>query len=190
METVVQFEPVIRVTDDQFFEFCQLNRDMRIERNAKGGIVIMPPAGGDTGRRNAEIALQLGLWAKRDGTGTTFDSSTGFSLPDKAVRSPDAAWVSNARLALLSDEEKKRFLPLCPDFLIELRFPSDYLYDVQNKMHEYRNTGALLGWLIDPEERRVYIYRPHLPIEELEDPDEIAGGPELPGFTLDLREIW
>ena len=127
MEAVLNFQPVIDLTEDQFFEFCQLNRDVRIERNAKGEILVMPPTGGVTGAQNAEITMQLGLWAKQDGTGVTFDSSTGFVLPDRSVRSPDGAWVARWRYDALTEAQKDRFLPLCPEFVIELKSPSDYL---------------------------------------------------------------
>lgn len=187
---LVQLRPVIELTDEQLYEFSQLNRDLRIERTAEGGLLIMPPTGGETGDRNAEITMQLRLWAKRDGTGGTFDSSTGFRLPNGAVRSPDAAWVRRERLAALSAEEKKRFLPLCPDFVIELRSATDSLAPLQEKMQEYLDNGTQLGWLIDPARRRVYVYRPQSPIKELEQPETISAEPMLSGLTLDLREIW
>ena len=187
---VMYLRPVIELTDDQFFEFCQINRDLRIERTAQGELLIMPPTGGETGERNAEITMQLRLWAKQDGTGATFDSSTGFVLPNEAARSPDAAWVARSRLTALTAEQRKKFLPLCPDFALELRSPTDSLTAVQAKMQEYLDTGARLGWLIDPEQRRVYVYRPQTPVEILENPEAVSGDPILPGFTLDLREIW
>ena len=134
--------------------------------------------------------MQLRLWAKRDGTGTTFGSSTGFRLPNKAVRSPDAAWVRKSRLAKLTAKQKKKFLPLCLDFAIELRSPTDSLSILQDKMQEYLDNGAQLGWLIDPERKRVYIYRPQAPIEQLERPETVSGDPVLAGFVLDLREVW
>ena len=187
---IVHLQPVLDLTEDQFFEFCQINRDLRIERNARGELILMPPTGGETGDRNAEITMQLRLWAKRDGTGTAFDSSTGFTLPNKAVRSPDAAWVRKSRLAKLTAEQKKKFLPLCPDFAIELRSPTDSLSVLQDKMQEYLDNGAPLGWLIDPEQKRVYIYRPQAPIEQLERPETVSADPVLAGFVLDLREVW
>lgn len=187
---VVQLRPVVEMTEDQFFEFCQLNRDLRIERNAKGELIIMPPTGGQTGQRNVEITIQLGQWAKRDGTGVTFDSSTGFRLPGGAVRSPDGSWVRRSRLESLTDEQRRKFVPLCPEFVIELRSPTDSLSATREKMQEYLENGAQLGWLIDPEQRRVYVYRPGAPAEELDGPDTISGDPVLAGFTLDLREVW
>ncbi|MBI4639759.1 MAG: Uma2 family endonuclease [Candidatus Tectomicrobia bacterium] len=187
---IVHLQPVINLTDDQFFEFCQINRDLRIERTAQGELLIMPPAGGETGGRNSELNLQLRMWAKRDSTGVAFDSSTGFTLPNRAMRSPDAAWVKRSRLAMLTREQKKKFLPLCPDFVIELRSPSDTLRTLHAKMREYMENGAQLGWLIDPEGKQVYIYRPQSQVERLENPMALSGDPVLPGFVLDLQEIW
>jgi Uma2 family endonuclease len=187
---VVQLRPVVNLTDDQLYEFAQINRDLRIERNAHGELIIMPPTGGETSERNAEITLQLRSWAKSNGEGATFDSSGGFRLGNGAVRSPDAAWVRRARLDLLTPDERKKFLPLCPDFVIELRSPTDSLQMIQEKMQEYLENGAQLGWLIDPEERRVYVYRPNEPVQELQGPETISGSPLLSGFELDLRQIW
>ncbi len=187
---IVHLRPVLDLTDDQFFEFCQINRDLRMERTAQGELIVMPPAGGETGDRNAEITMQLRLWAKRDGTGTSFDSSTGFTLPNTAVRSPDAAWVKKSRLAKLTAKQKKKFLPLCPDFAIELRSPTDNLRVLRSKMQEYLDNGAQLAWLIDPEKKQVHIYRPQAPIEQLQAPQTVSGDPVLIGFVLDLREIW
>lgn len=187
---IVHLQPVLDLTDDQLYEFCQINRDLRIERTAQGELVIMPPAGWETSERNAEITMQLRMWAKRDGTGATCDSSGGFVLPNQAVRSPDAAWVKHSRLTALTAEQKKKFLPLCPDFVLELRSPADSLGVLQAKMLEYLDNGAQLGWLIDPEQRRVYGYRPQAPVECLEKPDTVSGDPVLPGFILDLRAIW
>ena len=187
---IVHLRPVLELSDDQLYEFAQINRDLRIERNAQGELIIMPPTGGETGQRNAEITMQLRLWAKRDGSGATFDSSAGFRLPNGAVRSPDASWVKKSRLAGVSDEEKKKFIPLCPDFIIELRSATDSLSVLKEKMQEYLDNGAQLGLLLDPEQRRVYAYRPGVEVEELEGPETISGEPILPGFILDLREIW
>jgi Uma2 family endonuclease len=187
---VLRLWPVVKLTDDQLYELCLLNRDWRIERTAQGELLIMPPTGGETGAQNSELAVQLGLWAKQDKTGLAFDSSTGFRLPNGAMRSPDAAWVRRARLAALTREQKQKFLPLCPNFVIELRSPTDSLSAVQAKMQEYIENGAQLGWLIDPQEKRVHIYRPQSQPECLENPSMIAGDPILPGFLLDLQPIW
>jgi Uma2 family endonuclease len=187
---IVQLRPVIEMTEEQFFEISQINRDLRMELTAQGELIVMPPTGGETGDRNAELTMQLRAWAKLDGRGATFDSSTGFRLPNGAVRSPDASWVRRSRLDSLTPEQMKKFIPLCPDFVIELRSPTDSLKVVQEKMQEYVENGAELGWLIDPEQRRVYVYRPHRPVEELTGPASLAGDPLLSGFVLDLNEIW
>lgn len=159
----LQMLPTLTMTDDQFFEFCQLNRELRIERTSQGDLIIMTPAGGGTSWRNSNIVIALGIWAKKDSTGVVFDSSGGFNLPNGATRSPDAAWVKRARLAQLTTEEKEKFLPLCPDFAIELRSPSDRLRDIQDKMGEYIANGLHLGWLIDPPNRQVFVYTPPQP---------------------------
>ena len=187
---VLHTRPALDMSDEQFFEFCQLNRDWRIERTAEGDLIIMAPAGGETGTRNAFLTTFLTSWALQDGTGMPFDSSTGFNLPNGATRSPDAAWVKRSRLATLTPEQKRQFLPLCPDFVIELRSASDRLKTVQDKMQEYIDNGAQLGWLIDPLDRRVSISRPGVEVECLDNPATVAGGPELPGFVLDLKAIW
>ena len=186
---LLHLPPDLHLTDDQLYEFCRLNRDLRIERTAQGGLAIMAPAGGDTSARNAEITIQLGLWAKRDGTGQTFDSSGGFVLPNGAIRSPDASWVRHGRLAALTAEERAKFLPLCPDFVIELRSLTDSLSALQDKMREYMENGAQLGWLIDPLARQVFVYRSGAPVEHLEEPDSVSADPLLPGFRLELAEI-
>jgi len=186
----IHLKPAIELTEDQFFALCQLNRDLRLERNAEGDIIVMPPTGGETGNRNAEITGQLVIWTKQDGTGAAFDSSTGFKLPNGADRSPDAAWVQKSRLAVLTQEEKEKFLPLCPDFVIELLSPSDELEEVKAKMDEYIENGARLGWLLEPRSRRVYVYRPGESVIMIENTGQISGEPELPGFVLNLREIW
>jgi Uma2 family endonuclease len=187
---VVQLAPVIELSRDQFFEFCQLNRDLRIERNAKGELLIMPPAGGETGRGNAGITAQLWVWAKQNGTGVSFDSSTGFTLPNGAERSPDAAWIRRSRWDQLSLEERQGFAPICSEFVIELRSPTGRLRILQAKMQEYLDNGVRLGWLIDPIVGRVHVYRPGAPIATLTRPETLSGDPLLPGFVLDLREIW
>jgi Uma2 family endonuclease len=186
----LRIRPAIELTDDEFFALCQINRDLRFERTSQGDIIIMAPTGAETGVRNSSITGQLYNWAKRDGTGAVFDSSTGFKLPNSADRSPDAAWIPRSRLATLSAEQKTKFLPLCPDFVVELLSPSDDLAEVQGKMTEYIENGSQLGWLIDPEMRQIHVYRPRKAIIVLENVAEIAADPELPGFVLDLREIW
>ena len=186
---LVRLPPPLSLTDDRFFEFCRLNRELRIERTAGGELSIMAPAGGDSSDRNAEITFQLRRWAKRDGTGRTFDSSGGFRLPNGAVRSPDASWVSSARLAVLTEEQRAGFIPLCPDFVVELRSSSDSLPVLQDKMREYMDNGARLGWLIDPSGGEVFVYRPDSAPEQLAAPASVSADPVLPGFRLEMDEI-
>ena len=190
MEAVFDIQPFLDLTEEQFFELCQHNRNARIERNAGGEILVMPPTGGVTGDRNSEINMQLRIWAKQNGTGIAFDSSTGFRLPNTATRSPDGSWVLLSRYNQLTNEQKERFLPLCPDFVIELKSPTDHLPSTKQKMEEYIENGIQLGWLIEPEQKAVYIYRPHLPVEIQENLNALSADPILPGFDLDLTEIW
>jgi Uma2 family endonuclease len=187
---VLKLTPVINLTDDQLFELCQLNRDWRIEYTAQGELIVMPPTGAETGSQNAEITFQVQLWTRGDQTGVAFDSSAGFKLPNGATRSPDAAWVRRSRLTGLTREQKQKFLPLCPDFVIELRSPTDNLRAVLDKMQEYLDNGAQLGWLLDPLTRRVHVYLPQRPPEILEAPSTVSADPLLPSFVLDLRKIW
>jgi Uma2 family endonuclease len=187
---VLRLKPVVHLTDDQLFELCQLNRDWRIEYTAQGELIVMPPTGGETGNQNAELTFQVQSWARSDQTGVAFDSSTGFKLPNGATRSPDAAWVRRSRLAVLTRDQKQKFLPLCPDFVIELRLPTDNLETVQDKMQEYMDNGAQLGWLIDPSTRRVHVYRPQSQPQILEAPSTVSADPLLAGFELNLQKIW
>ena len=187
---VLQIRPAITFTEDEFFAFCQLNSDWRIERTAEGAWEIMAPAGGNTSRRNLLISAQVADWASRDGTGVAYDSSAGFLLPNGAVRSPDTAWLSLERFHQLTQRERERFLPLCPDFVIELRSPSDTMPALRAKMEEYRANGARLGWLIDPMSHRVEVYRPGEPVQTLEAPEKISGEALLSGFELNLSVIW
>jgi Uma2 family endonuclease len=187
---VLHTRPALEMDEEQFFEFCQLNREWRIERSAEGDLEIMPPTGGETGNRNFELTTDVGVWARHDSSGVGFDSSTGFVLPNGAIRSPDASWVKRERLANFTVEQKQRFLPLCPDFLIELRSPSDPLAPIEAKMLEYMENGARLGWLIDPVEKKVYVYKPGEPVEVLNKPDRLSGDPVLPGFVLGLKPVW
>ena len=187
---VLKFHPVISMTDDQLFDFCQLNKDFRIERKANGEIVIMSPTGSETEERNFDLIGQLWFWTKQDGTGVGFGSSGGFTLPNGAVRSPDAAWIKKTRWEAIPADLRKKFAPICPDFVVELRSESDSLKDLQDKMLEYINNGALLGWLIDRKERKVYIYRPNTEVEELDNPSTLSGEDVLSGFVLDLSSIW
>jgi Uma2 family endonuclease len=187
---VLHLHPIINLTDEQFFEFCQINRDLRIERTATGELLIMPPTGSDTGNRNAKLNQQLANWTDADGTGIEFDSSSGFTLPNGAKVSPDAAWVKLERWNALTPEQQKTFAPICPDFVVELRSASDNLAPLKTKMQEYIDNGALLGWLIDRKKQQVYIYRPGVAVECLDNPATVSGESVLPGFVLDLSKIW
>jgi Uma2 family endonuclease len=187
---VLRLKPVLNLSDDQLLALCEINHELWIERNARGELLLMPPVGSETGQEEGEITRQLGNWAKRDDSGVAFGPSAGFRLPNTAVRAADAAWIRHTRWEAVPPEERKKFAPLCPDFVIELRSPSDRLRDLQDKMEEWIANGAQLGWLLDPEPRHVYIYRPDQPAERLEDPDRLSGDPLLPGFVLDLREVW
>lgn len=186
---VVDLRPFV-VTDEDFFELCAKNQDLRMERTAGGNVIIMPPTGGTTGIRNADLTGQLWTWNEQAQTGICFDSSTGFRLPNSAIRSPDASWVPQERWDALSQEQRERFAPLCPDFVVELKSFSDELEPLQAKMQEYIANGTQLGWLIDPQNRRVEIYRPEQTVEVLDDPQSLSGDPLLPGFQLDLERIF
>lgn len=188
---VLQIPPSMQMTDEQFFEFCQVNRDLRIERNKFGELVIMPPTGSETGNREVNISGQLWVWSEQDGTGITFSSSTGFKLSTGAERSPDASWIKLERWNSLSPEQQRKFAPICPDFVVELKSPSDNLQTLKEKMEEYMNEpGIRLGWLIDRKQRKVYIYRPGLPEECLDNPDSVSGESVLPGFILNMSKVW
>jgi Uma2 family endonuclease len=179
-----------RLSDDEFYEFCRLNSDLRLERTSDGDLIVMPPTGGETGRRNAVLTAQLVVWSLADGTGVAFDSSTGFRLPNGAKRSPDSSWVVLERWNELTEDDRAKFPPLAPDFVAEIRSKSDPLDDVQDKMREYVENGVRLGWLLDPETQRVWIYRPGIEAEVLESPQMVSGDPVLPGFVLKLDTIW
>ena len=189
---VLRLHPAVELTDDLLSALSSQNDALRLERNALGELEILPPTHGTTGNKNFGINVELGNWARADGTGLGFDSSTGFDLPNGSNRSPDLSWVLKSRLAELNEEQKYGFLPLCPDFVIELRSSSDTLPGIQRKMEEYIANGVRLGWLIDPLDptHRVYIYRPGAEVESLSAPESLTGDPELPGFTLDLKPIW
>ena len=182
--------PSIRLDDDLFFALCQANRDCRIERTAEGDIQIMPPTGGLTGKRNCDLVTDVNLWARQDGRGLAFDSSTGYTLPNGAVRSPDCSWVLRERLARLTAPEQQKFLPLAPDFVIELASPSDERADLIAKMREYQSNGERLGWLILPVQRQVYSYPDRGPGQRLDHPDTLTNEAILPGLTLSLAGIW
>jgi len=187
---VVHTKPAIDLDDEQFYQFCVANSDLQIERTAEGDILIMAPEGGSSGFGGTKLLLSFGDWAERDGTGQVFGSSTGFILPNGATRSPDVAWVRNERLDALTDKQWERFLPLCPDFVLELRSPSDSVRRLQQKMEEYRDNGAQQGWLLDPQNKQVHVYRPGAAVEILDNPTSLSGEPVLRGFVLDVPRIW
>ena len=188
---VVDFSPLAtKVSDEEFAELCRLNPELQIERTSEGELVIVAPTGGKTGIRNAKLTMAFGLWAERDGTGQNFDSSTLFSLPNGARRSPDLSWIRNERWEALSPQQQEQFPPLCPDFVVELRSKTDSLKSLTEKMEEYIANGAELGWLIDPLERKIHVYRPGLAAEILDDPETVSGESPLRGFVLDVRSLW
>lgn len=186
----VNLKPVVDLTDEQFFQLCQVNESLKFERTATGELIIMPPAGGETGNRNAGLTAQLWVWNEQNQQGKVFDSSTGFKLPNGANRSPDAAWIKLERWDLLNEEQKEKFPPLCPDFVIELLSPSDSLKIVQDKMKEYREHGTRLGWLINRKSRQVEIYRPHREVEVVQNLATLSGEGVLVGFELNLEPVW
>ncbi len=179
-----------RMNDDKFFEFCRENDELRIEMDARGTIEIMPPTGIETGRKNFKLAGKFAAWVEKDGKGEGFDSSTGFRLPNGAKRSPDLSWVKSKKWNAVPKDKRKKFAPLCPDFVVEIRSETDSLVKLKNKMLEYIENGASLGWLIDPIKKRVYVYRSDKEVETLENPTEVSGEPLLQEFVLNLKEIW
>lgn len=179
-----------KMSDRDFYEFCRLNPDLHIERTSEGDLIIMTPTGGETGRINFALTGLFFAWVEVDGTGIGFDSSTGFTLPNGAKRSPDLAWIRRSRWEALTEEEREEFPPLCPDFVVELRSQSNDIHALHDKMKEYIANGASLGWLIDPIEKKIYVYRPLIEVHCLNDPRIISGDPVLPGFTLDLQRLW
>ncbi len=187
---LVHTSPGWEMDDHDLFSFCRANRNLRIERNAKGNLIIMPPVTGGSSRGNTKLTAAFENWATRDGNGVVFDSSAGFVLPNGAMRSPNVAWVRQERLNALDEDPADEFVPLCPDFVLELRSPSDSLRALKSKMQEYIYNGARLGWLLDPMEKQVHVYRTGKEPRILNDPKSVAGGPVLKGFVLDLEPIW
>ena len=179
-----------RVTHEQFEEFCRDYPDLRLELTSSGELIVMPPTGSQTGRRNSKLNSQLDNWATKNGTGVTFSALAGFTLPNGAIRSPDASWLRRERWDVLTDQQKESFAPICPDFVIELRSRSDNRMVLHRKMQEYLANGASLGWLIDPYDRRFYIYRTGEEVTVLKNPAVVSGEPLLPEFELRLEEIW
>lgn len=176
--------------NDEFLQLSRDNQDVQIEMSKDGDLIIMPGTGGLTGKRNIRILRKLDEWTEKDATGVAFDSDTIFSLPNGAKKIPDASWVSNEKWNALSEEEQDKIVPFAPDFVIELRSRTDSLKDLQAKMQEYIENGVSLGWLIDPTEKQIFIYRQNAEVEVLENPNEISGEPLLQGFVLILKEIW
>ena len=185
----LKFLPEVGLSDETFWGFCRANPDLRLERTAEGELIVMAPAGSDSGRRNAGLTLQLGLWNQRASLGEVFDSSAGFTLPNNAIRAPDAAWMTRERWNAVSQADRERFGHVVPDFVVELRSPSDEIPSLRHKMQEYIEQGVRLGWLLDPKNGTVEIYRPDQPVEILTRPETLSGEGVLPGFTLDLRGI-
>ena len=179
----------LRVTPKQFWEFCRANPDLRLERTATGKLIVMAPAGSESGGRNADLIISLGVWARADGTGKVFDSSAGFTLPNGVVVGPDAAWIKLDRWQAVPAEDRRKFASICPDFVAELRSPTDSLRQLQTKMRQYVAQGVRLGWLLDPIRSQVEIYRPGRDAEVLDRPVTLSGEAVLPGFVLDLRGI-
>jgi Uma2 family endonuclease len=186
----IQLAPVVPMTQDQFFDFCQLNPDKWFERTAEGELIVLPPSGTESGIRDVEVSAQLHSWAKAAGKGKVTGPSGGFILPNGANRAPDAAWVSSEQLATITPEQRQKFWPVCPFFLMEVLSPTDSLKRLQEKMEEYIANGCRLGWLIDPVKCQVHVYRPGQPVQVLDNPSTLAGDPELPGFVLDLEPVW
>lgn len=179
----------LALSEADFYRLCQANRDLRLELTAKGQLILMPPTGWETGNRNFDLAYQFGAWVKQNDTGLGFDSSTGFRLPDGAIRSPDVAWVLKSRIEAINPDPSK-FLPLCPDFVIELRSANDSLSDLQAKMQTYLHNGLRLGWLIDPQNKTIEIYQQAQPTKTQPLSGTLSGDPILPGFQLNLSKIF
>ncbi|MBW4575783.1 MAG: Uma2 family endonuclease [Aphanothece sp. CMT-3BRIN-NPC111] len=186
----VNFNPIIKLTDDQFYQLCRANPDVKFERNAKGELIIMPPTGGETGNRNVEIAADFVIWNRQTKLGKVFDSSTCFKLPNDADRSPDVSWIQQERWDALTPEQKEKFPPIAPNFVLELMSPTDSLKETQSKMQEYMDNQVRLGWLINRKTRQVEIYRLGQRVEVLESPTELSGEDVLPGFVLNMQIVW
>lgn len=189
MQTILDLSPSLELTDDQFEKICCRNPDLKFERTATGELVIVALTGGNTGRRNLKLSGRLLFWIEESKNGEGFDSSTGFRLPDGSIRSPDVAWINSPRWQNLTPEQQQKIVPLCPDFVVELRSPSDDIRDLQKKMQAYLDNGLQLGWLLDPETQMVEIYRTNQVVEILANPDRLSGEEILLGFVLDLKGI-
>lgn len=186
----INFNNIIKLTDNQFYQLCQDNPDIKFERNQWGELIIMPPTGGETGNRNSEMNAEFVIWNRQTKLGKVFDSSTCFKLPNNSERSPDVSWIQIDRWNSLSQEQQEKFPPIAPDFVLELMSPSDRLKDTQEKMQEYMAAGVKLGWLLNRKTRRVEIYRQGKEVEVLDSPKSLSGEDVLPGFVLDLSIAW
>jgi Uma2 family endonuclease len=187
---ILNLRPTIELTDDQFYQICQNNPELRLERTAQGKLIVMPPTGGGSGKRNFSLTGQLAAWVERTGLGEGFDSSTVFRLPNGANRSPDASWIANERWNALTLEEQEKFPPIAPDFVVELRSRTDSLEELEEKMQEYMENGVRLGWLLDPQNEQAKIYRQGQIVEVLRSPATLSGEEVLPGFVLDLSRVF
>ena len=188
--TILKLEPAIALSESQFFTLCQQNPDLKIERSGQGELIIMPPTGGETGRKNATLIARLVMWNETYNLGVVFDSSSCFRLPKGGDRSPDVAWLKKERWDSLTPEQQRKFPPLCPDFVLELLSPSDNLSFTQAKMQEYQANGVQLAWLLNPQDQQVEIYRLGCPVEILFRPRELSGENVLPNFVLNLAWFW
>ncbi|MBW4481791.1 MAG: Uma2 family endonuclease [Tildeniella torsiva UHER 1998/13D] len=186
----IKLQPALTMTDDQFYQLCITNPDLKFERNAEGDLLIKSPTGGETGNRNVELATEFVLWNREHRLGVVFDSSTGFKLPGGGERSPDVAWVEQSRWNALTPEQRQKFPPIAPDFVLELLSPSDRLSVVRTKMQEYMASSVRLGWLINPSSRQVEVYQPGQSPELLNNPSHLSGDPVLPGFVLNMALVW
>uniref|UniRef100_B8HJK0 Putative restriction endonuclease domain-containing protein n=1 Tax=Cyanothece sp. (strain PCC 7425 / ATCC 29141) TaxID=395961 RepID=B8HJK0_CYAP4 len=178
------------LTNAQFEQLCVANPELKFERTPTGKLIVIPPTGGETGRNNATLISRFVVWNEQANLGIVFDSSTCFKLPKGGDRSPDVSWVEKTRWDTLSPEQQRKFPPICPDFVLELLSPTDNLGMIQTKMQEYLDSGARLGWLLNPEDKQVEIYRPEQSVEILQSPLLLSGEPVLPGFTLNLKWFW
>ncbi|WP_421654709.1 Uma2 family endonuclease [Leptothermofonsia sp. ETS-13] len=186
----LNLRPTLQLTDEVFAQLCQQNPELRLERTAQGELIVMSPAGSESGRQNLSLSAQLWYWNQQAKLGVAFDSSAGFTLPNGAIRSPDAAWIEQTRWDNLSPEQRRKFAPLCPDFVLELKSPTDELSILQAKLQEYMNNGAQLGWLIVPETQQVFVYLLGQDVRVFYRPNTLTGDPVLPGFAMDLIPIW
>jgi Uma2 family endonuclease len=186
----IDFSPITALTDEQFDLLCEANPEIKFERTPTGELVIMPPTGGETGMNNATLISRFVVWNEQTSLGKVFDSSTCFRIPGGGDRSPDVAWVEKSRWDALTPEQQRKFPPICPDFALELLSPSDNLKTTQAKMQEYLSCGIWLGWLINPEDKQVEVYRPGQEVEVLRSPSTVSGESVLPEFTLELEWMW